>query len=79
MNKFIIFCTVLFLVSCKKEEENCNCGRITNDGVDIATNCYWIEIENDCSGNRKTFCIDQDKWWDANAGEDFCITNVSSW
>lgn len=87
MKKVLLTLTlVIGLLSCKKEEEsnssnlngnNCNCGIITSDGID--GNCYWLEIRNNCSGNKKTFCFDYDVWFDGNPGENFCVTNVSSW
>ena len=72
------------LISCNKEvitpapnPQNCNCGVITNDG--ITDGCYWLEIRNDCSGNKKTFCFDADVWYDAYPGSSFCVTNQPSW
>ena len=68
----------LILFSCKKEEqEKCNCGVIANDGID--NECYWLEIRNDCSGNKKKFCFDQDAWMNAAVGSDFCVTNETGW
>lgn len=58
---------------------NCSCGYITSDGIDSQTNCYWLEIENDCSGNRKKFCFDYNIWFNNYVGDHFCVTNVSSW
>jgi hypothetical protein len=73
----------IFLSSCKKEEpestEQCNCGVIANDGIDSATNCYWLEIRNECSGNKKKFCFDQDVWTNNYVGDRFCVSNVTSW
>jgi hypothetical protein len=88
-NKLILFAATLMLLSaCTKEEEieeveqSCNCGVITED--EITTNadgsfCYSLEIRNDCSGNKKTWCFDYDVWLDGNLGESFCVTNVTSW
>lgn len=82
----VMIAAMTVFTSCKKDEPvdqqsnnsgNCNCGTIANDGID--GNCYWLEIRNECSGNKKTFCFDQDIWMDANVGEHFCVTNVSSW
>jgi hypothetical protein len=71
----LIGAITLILFSCKKEE--CNCGTISNDGVD--NGCYWLEIRNDCSGNKKTFCFDQDVWMNAAVGSHFCVTNEQPW
>ena len=80
MKKTIMFMGIIaiMLFSCKKEEE-CNCGTIANDGIDSATNCYWLEIRNECSGNKKKFCFDQDIWTNNFVGDRFCVTNVTSW
>jgi hypothetical protein len=79
MKKLImIFMLAIGLVSCSKEEDKpCNCGTIANDG--ITGTCYWLEIRNDCSGNKKTFCFDQDVWMDAYVGSNFCVTNQGQW
>ena len=75
--------TLLTLTACtKEEEEECNCGVITAD--EITTNadgssCYSLEIRNDCSNNKKTWCFDYDIWLDGNLGESFCVTNVTRW
>jgi len=78
MKKTMMFVAVIsmILVSCKKEEQ-CNCGTIANDGID--NGCYWLEIRNECSGNKKTFCFDQDVWMNASVGSHFCVTNEPSW
>lgn len=74
----MIFMLAIGLVSCSKEEDKpCNCGTIANDG--ITGTCYWLEIRNDCSGNKKTFCFDQDVWMDAYVGSNFCVTNQGQW
>jgi hypothetical protein len=77
--KKLIMITVLAigLTSCEKETQQCNCGTIANDG--ITGNCYWLEIRNDCSGNKKTFCFDQDVWMNAYVGSHFCVTNQTEW
>ena len=62
--------------SCKKDEP-CNCGTIANDGIDGT--CYWLEIRNDCSGNKKKFCFDQDVWMNNQVGDNFCVTNQGEW
>jgi len=75
----MILMLAIGLVSCNKEEENkqCNCGTIANDGIDGS--CYWLEIRNDCSGNKKKFCFDQDVWMTAYVGSNFCVTNQGQW
>jgi hypothetical protein len=56
---------------------DCSCGTISNDGID--NGCYWLEIRNVCSGNKKTFCFDQDIWMSNYVGDYFCVTNQPSW
>jgi hypothetical protein len=82
----ILAALFLCLSSCDKEElepekpaQQCNCGTIANDGIDSATNCYWLEIRNECSGNKKKFCFDQDVWTNNFVGDRFCVSNVTSW
>jgi len=77
MKKLLTFAAVaLFFVSC---EEQCDdtCGVIANDGID--GDCYWLEIRNDCSGNKKQFCFDEDVWMDNYVGDYFCVTGVAPW
>jgi hypothetical protein len=69
------------LVSCEKNKP-CNCGVITDDEILTDANgdfLYTLTIKNDCSGNLGTYNFSYDVWFDANVGEDFCVTNVSSW
>jgi hypothetical protein len=74
----MIIMLAIGLTSCTKEEDKqCNCGTIANDG--ITGTCYWLEIRNDCSGNKKTFCFDQDVWMDAYVGSNFCVSNQGQW
>lgn len=80
MKKTLLFIMLVasILVACEKEEQkDCNCGTIANDGID--NGCYWLEIRNDCSGNKKKFCFDQDVWMNAAVGSHFCVTNETSW
>ena len=66
------------LSSCKKEEVcNSNCGTIINDGIDGS--CYWLEIQNDCTGNNKVFCFDENTWMNNYVGGSMCVTNEPSW
>jgi hypothetical protein len=70
------------LFSCKKENKKCNCGEITNDNIEFdgSGNMYYtLTIKNDCSGNSGKYYFDYNVWLDANVGENFCVTNVSSW
>mgnify|MGYP001495169805 CR=1 FL=1 len=77
----IIALTLITFLSCNDDTPNpnkdCNCGTIANDGID--GDCYWLEIRNSCSGNKKIFCFDQDIWMDAYVGENFCVTGETQW
>jgi hypothetical protein len=72
----LIIALALSLASCNKEEP-CNCGTITSDGIEGS--CHWLEVRNECSGNKKKFCFDYDVWLDGNPGESFCVTNQPEW
>ncbi len=71
------------LQNCKKQTtsptptQQCNCGTISNDGID--NGCYWLEIRNSCTGNKKKFCFDQDVWMNNHVGSNFCVTNQPQW
>lgn len=69
------------LSSCNKEElcASSNCGVIVNDGIDLSTDCYWLEIQNECSGNNKVFCFDQNTWMTNYVGDNFCVIGQSGW
>ena len=70
---------LLGFASCKKDDPKpsipCNCGLILSDDVTD----YSVIIRNDCSGNEKKFYLSQGDWMNAHPGNNFCITNVSSW
>lgn len=74
---FLAFIVATSIISCEKEEP-CNCGTITSDGVD-GNSCYWLEIRNECSGNKKKFCFDYDVWLNNSIGSNFCVTNQGEW
>jgi hypothetical protein len=78
--KRVILILAVALVSCNKDE-TCNCGTIANDGIDYNNGvpCYWLEIRNSCSDNKKKFCFDEDVWMDAHVGESFCVSNQKNW
>ncbi len=81
MKKTILILAMIAFIGCSEDrptlDQDCNCGTIANDGID--NGCYWLEIRNDCSGNKKRFCFDQDIWMDAYVGENFCVYNESEW
>jgi len=83
MKKITVIITMLFVViGCKKEVENCNFGTIANDGISTnsdGSSCYWLEIRNTCTDNKKKFCFDEDIWMNAHVGEQFCVSNQPTW
>ena len=75
---YTLLAVSIIFSACEKEEENCNCGVITNDEI-LDNDCYSLTIRNDCSNNYETWCFDYDIWFDNAVGADFCVTNVDSW
>ncbi len=79
MRKVIIIIAIgLGLSACEKDCTS-KCGLIVSDGIDTNPPCYWVRIENDCSGNVKKFCLTEGNWMNAHPGEDYCITNGTTW
>jgi len=75
----LIILSVILFTGCKKK---CNCGVITNDNIEFDSNgnsFYTLTITNDCTNNSGKFYFDYTTWLDANIGENFCVTSVSSW
>tara|TARA_R110000823_G_scaffold140937_1_gene270860 strand:- start:287 stop:529 length:243 start_codon:yes stop_codon:yes gene_type:complete len=80
MKKIILIMAIIALsfTSCRKETFcDSNCGVIVDDG--ITAGCNWLDIRNDCSGNVKRFCFDINTWFNNYVGDDFCVTNETSW
>tara|TARA_B100000676_G_C17637521_1_gene609819 strand:+ start:254 stop:517 length:264 start_codon:yes stop_codon:yes gene_type:complete len=80
----LFLATVLSLsFGCEEEECVSNCGTITDDAILSAlcesTDGYSLTIRNECSNNLETFCIYYTDWIGAYVGNQFCITNVTSW
>ena len=75
----VLVWAVIFLVSCKKEEPKpitpCNCGLVESDNIQD----YSVVIKNDCSGNNKTFYLQEGDWMNAYVDSKFCISNVANW
>jgi len=71
----LILVMALALMSCTKENEDCNCGLIvSDDGWD-----YSVIIRNSCSGHEKKFILSEGDWFNAHPGNDYCITNSTGW
>lgn len=70
----LVVALAIGFASCKKEE-TCNCGLIVSDNPSN----YSVDIRNSCSDNVKTFYLTQGDWMNAHPGDNYCITNVTSW
>lgn len=88
--RILILCVCISFLSCKKEENepnnssnssntDCTCGVITDDGYDVLTDCFWLEVRNDCTDNKKKFCFEQDVWMSNFVGDPFCVYQVEPW
>lgn len=82
----ILMWIAFFVYACNRDEpqgygkdEGCNCGTICDDGVDSANQCYWLLVENECSGSQKKFCVDQLVWNSYKQGDRICINDQSPW
>lgn len=77
MKKVIIIAVAALISSCNKKEKNqpCNCGVIQSDNVQN----YSVVIQNECSGNNKTFTLSEGDWMNAHPGTKYCITNSGKW
>lgn len=71
----MIMAVALLAMSCEKEVTPCNCGVIQSDNITD----YSVVIKNDCSNNNKTFYLSEGDWMNAHPGNDYCITNTTSW
>lgn len=66
------------IIGCNKEtitKKNCNCGLVESDNIQD----YSVVIKNSCSGNNKTFYLQEGDWMNAHPGSDYCINNVTNW
>jgi hypothetical protein len=78
---------ILALTSCSKENPKpCNCGTITNIGIDTLnkewrpyTDCHWLEISNECSGNKKKFCYEPTFWSKQTIDSNICLGEEKPW
>lgn len=78
--------TAFFVFSCNKdepqgygEEEFCNCGIICEDSIHSQTQTYFFIVENECSGNSKTFIVDPLVYSAYFQGDRICINDQSAW
>lgn len=72
--KYVIILSLL-LLSCKKEQQQCNCGLIESDDVTD----YSVVVRNECSDNSKKFYLTEGDWMNAHPGDRMCFTNETGW
>lgn len=79
MKKLILVSVVsLGFVGCDtktKQPEPCNCGLVQSDNAQD----YSVVIQNECTGNNKTFVLQPGDWMNAHVGSKYCITNSGQW
>ena len=78
MKKFILlFCLSFFILGWEKEQEDCNCGIITNDA--IIGGDYTLTIRNNCTDNVETFIFSYSEWYNNYVGDEICLSSHDSW
>jgi hypothetical protein len=75
-----------FIYACNKdnpqgygEEDFCNCGMVREDSIHTASQSYLLIVENECSGNQKTFIVDPLIYSAYYKGDRICINNQEPW
>ncbi len=56
-----------------------NCGLISDQGVDIIYEEYWIEVENSKTKNKKKLILPKDQWFKLNMDKIYCIDSLDTW
>lgn len=56
-----------------------NCGLISDQGVDIIYEEYWIEVENSKTKNKKKLILPRDQWFKLNMDKIYCIDSLDIW
>lgn len=85
MKKIAFALLGIALIGCEKAElpqkKDCNCGFIESDDnyFKDGNHFYTITVKNDCSGNYKTFFLEQGYWMNAHPGNKTCFNNVDNW
>ena len=68
---------LILLTSCITQKYNC--GPITDQGVDIIYEEYWIEVENPKTKNKKKLVLSRKDWFKLNMDKDYCIDSLEVW
>ena len=61
------------------KEDFCNCGMLREDSIHTASQTYLFIIENECSGNEKTFIVDPLIYSAYYKGDRICVNDQSPW
>ena len=59
-------------------QRDCTCGYVIDKGVDQWNN-YFLDVQNQCSGNVKRFTFSKSDWADFQKSDGICMTQNSSW
>ena len=75
-----------FIYACNKnepagygKEEFCNCGIVREDSIHTASAHYMLIVQNECSGNEKTFIVDHLVYGAYYKGDRICINEQEQW
>ena len=59
-------------------QRDCTCGYVIDKGVD-QWGYYFLDVQNQCSGNIKRFSFDKNEWVNFRISDAICMSQNSSW
>jgi hypothetical protein len=59
-------------------QRDCTCGYVIDKGVD-QWGYYFLDVQNQCSGNIKRFSFDKNEWMNFRISDAICMSQNSSW
>ena len=59
-------------------QRDCTCGYVIDKGVD-QWGYYFLDVQNQCSGNIKRFSFDKNQWVNFGITDAICMSQNSSW
>jgi hypothetical protein len=59
-------------------QRDCTCGYVLDKGSD-EWGRYWMDVQNQCSGNIKRFTFEKRDWDTFRISDGICMTKNSSW
>ena len=59
-------------------QRDCQCGYVNDKGVD-QYGTYFMNVQNQCSGNIKRFVFKKEEWLTFKISDPICMTQNSSW